>query len=534
MSFALHGKYCGPGWSAGKYQLSVAQGPRPVDDFDASCARHDAVYAVGGDLSKADQEFFWDNIGKGVIRSYAGMAVGLQGIARTMIGNPEKGSSHFILKKMPPPTPAKTPKRRRLSAGDSSSAGPSMTIRRGRIVQRTKSMRKKVVRGSKKKRRNNRKRKGKGKKTKGQKASAKNIDAKGARIKYEDGNVFNSRQCVYFCHGMAPYRAIRVFMFAIVKKLFKMHGVEILEWNDYIRVTAVTQKIGYFWVATANQNNQLEASVDAYDSVASRPRTYAEFADAWLAALQGVMSDTNEEYPIGCELNDANVSTSSKINLAEYTYTLGYSSSVKLQNRTIASTAVGEGTNTSDNIRANPLVFKIYKNKYPTNMLMKRNRSIDTAVTPFNKEGFGVGNNGFKIIGYGTVGSSNVLQDISPTLKKLPPAYYFNAKSAGGAIQPGDMMVEKTRYKGEFTHRRLFKTFQKYFDNTSITDPSAYALNGAGSIHVVGFEHALDTRVDEPNISLGYQTDQQYYCILTKKVSRVPPQVVCNDSPQTF
>lgn len=83
MSFRYHGKYCGPGWSAGKYQKSVKSNIPGVDEFDESCRRHDAVYATpGGDRKKADQIFYKENIGRGFKRTAAALAVGAQSLFR--------------------------------------------------------------------------------------------------------------------------------------------------------------------------------------------------------------------------------------------------------------------------------------------------------------------------------------------------------------------------------------------------------------------------------------------------------------------
>ncbi len=82
MSFKLHGNYCGPGWSAGKWQQSVKSSVPPVDAFDASCMLHDAAYAAGEDLVDADLRFASDNIGLNPMRLVAGVGVGLQGLVR--------------------------------------------------------------------------------------------------------------------------------------------------------------------------------------------------------------------------------------------------------------------------------------------------------------------------------------------------------------------------------------------------------------------------------------------------------------------
>lgn len=78
-----HGNYCGPNWSAGKRQPSVADSDvQPIDDFDASCQQHDRAYALSKDLKGADIKFYKENIGKGLKRSIAALAVGAQSLLR--------------------------------------------------------------------------------------------------------------------------------------------------------------------------------------------------------------------------------------------------------------------------------------------------------------------------------------------------------------------------------------------------------------------------------------------------------------------
>ncbi len=77
-----HGNYCGPNWSAGEYQASVISDVPALDDFDSTCKEHDAVYAMKGDLSTADDKFYNDNIGKDVKRTVAALLVKGQQLIR--------------------------------------------------------------------------------------------------------------------------------------------------------------------------------------------------------------------------------------------------------------------------------------------------------------------------------------------------------------------------------------------------------------------------------------------------------------------
>lgn len=70
-----HGNYCGPNWSAGKYQSSVVSDVVAIDEFDETCKVHDAHYALNHDLDIADQEFVDANLWMGGKRTLAAVAV---------------------------------------------------------------------------------------------------------------------------------------------------------------------------------------------------------------------------------------------------------------------------------------------------------------------------------------------------------------------------------------------------------------------------------------------------------------------------
>lgn len=122
-SFRFHGNYVGPGWSAGRYQNSVADSDVPaVDEFDETAREHDRAYALKEDLKEADYRFYRKNIGKGMKRTIAALAVGAQGLFRKSASNSfsEKNKGPMApLPKTPRkrvasgsyPTPKKTPKK---------------------------------------------------------------------------------------------------------------------------------------------------------------------------------------------------------------------------------------------------------------------------------------------------------------------------------------------------------------------------------------------------------------------------------------
>jgi hypothetical protein len=84
-----HGNYCGPGWSAGKYQNSVVSDVPATDEFDETCRQHDAAYARGQSLKDADYKFAYDNLTSfNPKRMVAGALVGAQGLFRPIDRSP--------------------------------------------------------------------------------------------------------------------------------------------------------------------------------------------------------------------------------------------------------------------------------------------------------------------------------------------------------------------------------------------------------------------------------------------------------------
>lgn len=100
-SYRYHGNYCGPGWSAGKYQTSVESGVPAVDDFDQSCKDHDAAYARGESLDRADAEFVKRNFGVGLSRTFAASAVSLNSTVRRLFYGSDTNKTVVVDNDMP-------------------------------------------------------------------------------------------------------------------------------------------------------------------------------------------------------------------------------------------------------------------------------------------------------------------------------------------------------------------------------------------------------------------------------------------------
>ncbi len=76
--------WCGPYWSDGRFQESRRGYAPATSEFDETCRQHDFAYADSGDLRSADLLFARQNVGRGFVRTAAGLAVGLQGVLRSV------------------------------------------------------------------------------------------------------------------------------------------------------------------------------------------------------------------------------------------------------------------------------------------------------------------------------------------------------------------------------------------------------------------------------------------------------------------
>lgn len=83
----MYGNYCGPYWSAGKFQTSVVSDVEPTDRLDSICKEHDEAYALGLDLEDADLLFAYKAYQENALGKLFSFPVYLQYLFRKMTKN---------------------------------------------------------------------------------------------------------------------------------------------------------------------------------------------------------------------------------------------------------------------------------------------------------------------------------------------------------------------------------------------------------------------------------------------------------------
>lgn len=159
-----HGNYCGAGWSGGKYQTSVkGKKGTAVDEYDETCRVHDSVYhdyygRNNNKLNDADYAFYRANIGRGLERSTAALAVGLQGKVRSTFFpqkdslNSDMSRKRSLFPDSPRGTPRSSNKRLRTALAVEAGMAAAKAVARGTQTSKAKttSMGTQTARGGRK------------------------------------------------------------------------------------------------------------------------------------------------------------------------------------------------------------------------------------------------------------------------------------------------------------------------------------------------------------------------------------------------
>jgi len=442
-----YGNYVGANWSDGKRQASVAKGKtRAIDEFDSSAQVHDRAYALNRDLKKADYAFYKANIGKGVVRSAAAIAVGTQGLFRKS-SLPKK--VRFMAGPVQlPPTPGQ---RRPRSASRSTSArrvrsrsavsprsasvGASTRHRSrssARSVSRSASMRSaSIVRAL----RGNRARNRFGNRAGNSlvRASARGnrfaIIPRGVHAQQENGSVVTTDYCCYLGHSSISINELKKgFWRGLVKTLLSKMGKLSADWNSAPFGVAATDHIIVQWRATHEPTIGVGANVDCTVGVLTQEQIAMVFHDAFVSYRGQFQLHRIVFLPVNSNVGAYNMDlTHAKIKYKSQ-------STLKFQNRSIPSTGADE----TDNVAAVPLIGKSYEGSGTGTvyMAMKFGAAAPNTNIPF------IANQETTVIS-----KTDMTSTATPTsLKNPPPASAFKAKKQKDQYLDAGSIKESTLY----------------------------------------------------------------------------------------
>lgn len=365
-----HGNWCGPGWSAGKFQDSVDEDYPAIDEFDETCKTHDRAYARGEDLKAADMAFYEANVGKGIKRTAAAYAVGLQGKLRSL---PEKNnmlpvrgrsrSSNRVRSASAPPTPRASVQRgRRRTRSTSANRSTSRNVRR-RLFSPSRSRSRSFSRSR------SRASSSRGRGSSGSVHMSTNsvsrmrslgklgtLQTQGVQITIEHGNTFSSSSAVYIGHATCPSNVMRRGIYrALVKKILIAARKLNNKWDavplfnvatDEIRIT---YRQGLDPGATA-VNHTVIVGGNTQEGIAGQFYSHFETVQMTQSVFMYITY-----IPAGATLNPNFIGVTT-IDLQKCYIKMSVNSNLKIQNRTVSVTADNE----ADDVNNVPLIGKSY------------------------------------------------------------------------------------------------------------------------------------------------------------------------------
>lgn len=552
MRLAYHGNYVGPGWSAGRFQDSVANSDVPaIDEFDQTGKEHDAAYAPTADPSKrnaADTKFAQANFGRGFKRTAAAMAVGAQELIRRVTFGavdlsghtysstsfPQKDSGMSKKRKLSNPNAPPTPKRASTSrsvaaqGGSTSRSIATQTSGGGRSAQPKPYPSKRRRRG---------RGKGKRKRRKGKRRSARMQiyqDRYGAVEKTENGGVVGADRngALYIGHACPTKTLANVVLCAIVKKMFDEAGIKFADWkesigllmgyarqHEYLRLTAYYRKDEE---GLDGEASKLDCNVRIYNGAAVTTATFRDFVTQFQNVVQTVELDVNKTQSFTfisftlSSWNGYNDDSREQVVLSvvmgeQMKIELGYSSSIRIQNRTNDAS----NSNVLDTNSQNPLIAKLYtQRKEWANGFSIAKTAIKA--TTFNTQ---------NLFSNGATGLIKADDTFQPdNFKKLPAPWVLGASSAKTFVhQPGVIQSFKHSWKASMNLNTIFQKMPNVFFSDLGVDASSKVL--LGNAQLVGYELALHDRTETTNIVVSWEINNTCHATIKPKRIRTLPML---------
>lgn len=355
--------------------------------------------------------------------------------------------------------------------------------------------------------------------------SATKYQRRGIVMHIEGGNVVarggtpGTKQVVYIGHGCPLWQTWFCVCQYVVKDLFRRQGV--LYTSQYDK----PQELGSVHVVAPG------AIVYGYQTTEGGQQLYARMAinadenfyqislnlfTAWNA----LMSANNYIQFTTAELTDdpTGVSTSlsnSRLRLTELILDICNDAKLALQNRTVASSAVGNDESSMLDVSNNPLGGKSYEGRGagPTPKWRLQSALVND---PYVDQNSGVIDWNIDQAGF----TANMIAQYS----RPPPGTAFeNCKKVGNVfLKPGEIKNSFLRTKVKM----YFNTLCQIARSQMQIGIASTVNTTFGSYRMFCFEKKVNTTVDEPAISVGYEHNQTFrVCGFYKKASTVPLQL---------
>lgn len=484
-----HGNYCGPYWSGGKYQGSIryGEGPDAIDEFDETCRWHDDAYARNSNLKEADYKFYKQNIGRGIKRSAAAIAVGVQGFFRSSKKNNNSENTEMAAaprgrkrQKMDTPasrsrsrsrsvsvrTPSRAPSRPPMSITSSRSRSRALSILAGRtpVSQQVSTSSAGFFKGGNRE----------------QKKKYSYYATKGTILNLEYGGQTSDINTTIIGHSTCSQQYMALIAAkAILKKFLTLMQKMPVDQED----SPFSVPVGAQFVIDRK---------DTYDDDTITPVIIGVPGNSFRIIAQNLqnqlLSDNNQRQFIKMYYQESGGTAAKVMHLKNAKLEFTVKSTLKIQNRTLANES--EDSSSTDVVDATPLYGKSYEgNGTGTNYVGKVGSTGEVVADRF-----------FAVIDK-VPGGINSLQE--PPIGKL---FTQVKKMAKAHLEPGQI---KTSVLTENLKTNL-NTFMHRISGSALDSKQFLKI---GKFRFFGFEKMIESQIARPPILVGWEHNYFIGCV---------------------
>lgn len=352
----------------------------------------------------------------------------------------------------------------------------------------------------------------------------------------ERRGVATDSQCLYIGHGVAPTEALYSACRGVIKKLFQKGGLNVVNFqNTPIVDTGKAFQLKIAYSPRAPAQNIFDANIYMTTTgtigATNVPISYDTFAQnfANLIRTETVSRNTDDKavlqiFSIELYLVSYNGGSPTTVPMStlegdQLFLEIDVTSTLQIQNRTLASTGTNGVEQLATNIENNPLRGKIYYSKKWGNAIQLNYRQtglsnftgliVDPLEGIFTESGTDM---------------ANQSTDSKYMFQKPPPAWMFNAmKSSNISLAPGRIKYDSVKFKAKLKFNTFLSKINKLLCNADLDELVEVPF---GKLHMLAFEKLMDTGEDgEPSVDIGYEITQTYKSFVTERKRRSAPIV---------
>lgn len=322
-----------------------------------------------------------------------------------------------------------------------------------------------------------------------------------------------TNNAMYIGHGVDMEQFWVNLCRGIIRKLYRLAGEEINDWNAGVTGAANSYFLQIAWVPNVDQDTL------NVDNTLIGAISYAQVADALYTRFAALFAELDANILIQHVSLFGNVAvvgnsvTVAKLVMNNCNVFYKVTSRMKIQNASLAGSGAADiADEDTTNVTKNPLVGKMYWSKGRANgFKLNMVRSVGAAETVKTLADFGGGFGGTCIWGVSDISSA----EMKDLYKKPPPAYQFCMNGKDYGISPGSIKTFSWVDTRKISLHKLIEICK-----TTFTQRTGVQYCTVGKFQMVGLEKKMSCLSNEPLITVHWALEQHHSFVVTKNLGK--------------